>query len=658
MKMHLTILAALVALWIGLDWRRLQSNRSFPVSEFAQLPVLLNGRIQPLDSVARNALLQLRGTQSIPRFESGNGVRAIEWLLELLAQDPKADQRKVFRIHHPDLLRDLDLPVRRGKTLQFYSYAELESKLGALDREMERIRQIKPPLRNPLERELAALGESLMLYRRLKNSVIAESGPNPIEGLRLLRAAGLHRGSEAALAGAFSRDELRTFAEFLHACDRVSRLALPWVVPPRPDQTNEGSWANVGSSLLEAFEQGGVHPVAAGYLEMTQAFREHRPDRFLEALNQSQHWLAEHRASDLSKCRREYVLNSVQPFHRALMLYLLALVCACLSWIGWRRGLDRIAWAAAGIALLLHTGGLLWRMWLEGRPPVTNLYSSAVFVGWGGVVLGLSIERFNRDGIGLAATGAVGFLTLTVAHYLSLDADTLEMLRAVLDTNAWLATHVVIINLGYSATYLAGILSMIHLVRVAALHVRRGPGGTQPLNVPGRGKRSATDMIKTNHEGHEEHEGIQNWKADGFVASSSLSRAIYGIVCFAMLFSFVGTVLGGLWADQSWGRFWGWDPKENGALMIVIWNAMILHARWGGLIRERGLMAMAIFGNVITTWAYFGVNTLGIGLHAYGFMESSFRWVALFTLFHLLFLLALVWFGDARRQVALGERSG
>ena len=64
---------------------------------------------------------------------------------------------------------------------------------------------------------------------------------------------------------------------------------------------------------------------------------------------------------------------------------------------------------------------------------------------------------------------------------------------------------------------------------------------------------------------------------------------IYGIVCFALLFSFVGTVLGGIWADQSWGRFWGWDPKENGALLIVLWNALILHARWGGLVSDRGL---------------------------------------------------------------------
>ena len=94
---------------------------------------------------------------------------------------------------------------------------------------------------------------------------------------------------------------------------------------------------------------------------------------------------------------------------------------------------------------------------------------------------------------------------------------------------------------------------------------------------------------------------------------------VYGVVCFAMLLSFVGTVLGGIWADQSWGRFWGWDPKENGAVLIVLWNTLILHARWCGLVKDRGVAVLAIFGNVMTAWSWFGTNQLGIGLHAYGF---------------------------------------
>src|SRR5262249_39641252 len=97
---------------------------------------------------------------------------------------------------------------------------------------------------------------------------------------------------------------------------------------------------------------------------------------------------------------------------------------------------------------------------------------------------------------------------------------------------------------------------------------------------------------------------------------------MYGTVCFAMLFSFVGTVLGGIWADYSWGRFWGWDPKENGAILIVIMNALVLHARWAGLVKDRGLAILAMVGNMVTMWSWFGTNQLGVGLHAYGFNNT------------------------------------
>src|SRR5207244_2190084 len=159
---------------------------------------------------------------------------------------------------------------------------------------------------------------------------------------------------------------------------------------------------------------------------------------------------------------------------------------------------------------------------------------------------------------------------------LALTGDTMKVLQAVLDTNFWLATHVIIINLGYAATFLAGILGIVYVIRGFF---------TSSLN-----RDAGKDLI----------------------------RMIYGVVCFAMPFSFIGTVLGGIWADQSWGRFWGWDPKENGAVLIVLANALLLHARWGGLVKDRGIACLAIFGNIVTSWSWFGTNMLGVGLHSYG----------------------------------------
>ncbi len=171
-------------------------------------------------------------------------------------------------------------------------------------------------------------------------------------------------------------------------------------------------------------------------------------------------------------------------------------------------------------------------------------------------------------------------LTLLIAHHLGGSGDTLEMMQAVLDTNFWLATHVTCVTMGYTATFVAGTLGILYILC-----------------------------------------GVLSPALDRSLAKV-LATALYAVVCFATLLSFTGTVLGGIWADQSWGRFWGWDPKENGAMLIVIWNALILHARWGGMVKPRGMAVLAVIGNMVTGWSWFGTNQLQVGLHSYGFSNT------------------------------------
>jgi ABC-type transport system involved in cytochrome c biogenesis permease subunit len=265
-------------------------------------------------------------------------------------------------------------------------------------------------------------------------------------------------------------------------------------------------------------------------------------------------------------------------------------VLGVFSWIGWTAPLRRASMWLLWFTFALHTFALVARIYISGRPPITNLYSTAIFIGWAGVLMALVFESIYRLGLGNIGAAVIGFLTLLVAHNLSLDGDTFIVLQAVLDTQFWLATHVVAVNMGYSATYLAGLWGILYILLGYVFPV---------LDADARHK---------------------------------LLRTLYGTLCFAIFFSFVGTVLGGLWADDSWGRFWGWDPKENGALMIVLWNALVLHARWGGLVKGRGLANLVIAGNIVTTWSYFGVNELGVGLHSYGASESSTAmWLLTFT---------------------------
>jgi hypothetical protein len=306
------------------------------------------------------------------------------------------------------------------------------------------------------------------------------------------------------------------------------------------------------------------------------------------------------------KTAYEAWLNRFNPTDLAKWLYVLAAVVCFSSFLVGRRPLNRfVFWMLVG-TLLLHTFALASRVYLTGRPPVVNLYSSAVFIGWACVLAGLALEGLHANGIGNLVAAISGALTLMVAYGLD-SGDTMHVLQAVLDTQFWLSTHVITVTLGYGATFLAGVLGIFSILQ----------------RIAERWKASnASQRIATRSE------------------QDQLYRMTYGVVCFALFFSFIGTVLGGLWADDSWGRFWGWDPKENGALMIVLWNAAALHARWDRWLGPRGFALFAIGGNIITAWSWFGTNQLGIGLHSYGFTSGVLMLLAGFVASQLVLIAA------------------
>ena len=362
---------------------------------------------------------------------------------------------------------------------------------------------------------------------------------------------------------------------------------------PLPASARADQWRSVGDALRDAR----TGPVDAGLEPLSliaAAWDTQDAPAFNRAVADLRAVVAAQQPEALRQTDHESLFNRAQPFYTGMVIYLLALLILFVSWL-WKPAL--LQPAAFGLLLsgaLVHTAGLVSRTVIQGRPPVTNLYSSAVFVGFCAVLLGIVLERIYRRGFATAVAAGAGFSSLIIAHHLSGDGDTMEMMRAVLDSNFWLATHVVAITIGYSGTFLAGAIAIGYALR----------------------KQSAPRLDPT--------------------TSKTLVSMAYGTICFALFFSFVGTVLGGIWADQSWGRFWGWDPKENGALLIVLWNAVILHARWGGYARDRGVMTMAIFGNVITSLSWFGVNMLGVGLHSYGFIDSAFWALSVFIASQLL----------------------
>jgi ABC-type transport system involved in cytochrome c biogenesis permease subunit len=617
--------------------------------EFGQLPVLYEGRVKPFDSLARNALKDISERQTWVDSE-GHPHSAIEWLLELMTDPKAAAKEPVFRIENAELRDILRSGVMKSKSADKmtgktadenagrlaadvadksaakadgekldtaaakapedileerpglrYSLSEFRDGLEEFEKQREKASDVKSSDRNAIERQIIELSGRLNTYFAIENSFKKVPFP-PVP-----TKAEIEADPEAAKAKML---EIADRLEQFHSS--LAGLQVPLSVPPT---TADGDWQAFNEADAIADIQQKVHfpNVNPNALSLAAILRAYQKDdakafnsevaKYRESLTKSpSKLLVENRTAGLSivamVCQKlglvdhadkldfEAFFNHFEPFYYGLVLYLIAFILTCIALLGWTVPLNRAAFWLVVATLVLHTFAMIGRIYISGRPPVTSLYSAALFIGWAGVAIGLILELVYGMGIGTMLAGIAGFLTLVIAHFLATSGDTFTMVEAVLDTQFWLATHVTCITLGYATTFFAGLIGIRYVVQ-----------GVLTRSLPA-------------------------------AESKAMVRMIYGVLCFAIFFSFVGTVLGGLWADDSWGRFWGWDPKENGALIIVIWNALVLHARWDGMVKDRGLAVLSIGGIIAVAWSGFGVNLLSVGLHNYGFMHGVALWVA------------------------------
>ena len=614
-----------------------KSHNEFDLAGFGRVPVLVNGRIKPLDTVARTTLLVIQNRQrvSTPEISEAFVAEPIEWLADLLFDPAKTDTYPTIKIDSPEVLSlvgitDEDTQIKYDNPAKSFmaiigflpasksrfSFHQLQPKLAELDRQARLADGVEDQLRSTFQRNLLNVRNHIVLYQQLKTAVQVPDSPDFTQELELFEQA-LPTGIRAILAKKDNQphDEaaVKAMKDMADRFTYMEELGNLRIVPPDAGDNNPEHWRSAGTALMESFGTTKINATVMNYARLGSAWRAGNAAEFNRIVADMHQQLAARFPTAVKKSDVELRFNQTEPFYRSMTLYVCAFLLAIFSWLKWPDTLGRCAFWLLVLAFIATSTGIITRMWLEGRPPVTNLYSSALFIGWGAVGLCLVLEKTFRNGVGSAAAGIIGFVTLLIAHHLSLTGDTMEMMRAVLDTNIWLATHVVVVTLGYASTFLSGFLALLYIsLGLCSTWLSQSPAAEKNSKVP------AKIGTETN--------------------AKMLERMVYGIVCFATLFSLVGTVLGGIWADQSWGRFWGWDPKENGALLIVLWNAIILHARAGGMIKQRGLMVMAVFGNVVTSWSWFGTNMLGVGLHSYGFMDAAFYWLIAFVASQLLIM--------------------
>jgi len=587
--------------------------------DYRDIPIHENGRIKPLDTFVRNQLLLIYGKRSIkpkalPEELNLKGLSAIDWFFDIALNPDEGDKYKVFNISNPEVVASLGLHWNPG---HLYNRKEI---LSGLKNQIDYIMAIqgKPETEHTqFDTQMLKVYSNVIQYQALSyslscllpliqihNEIIAQSlSVNPGDKLSYYQLMRKANKLNPLMERLINRDknewseldyELQHIMGVLNEIDQDKFARILKIIPSESGNENE-EW----KSPWELMESRMIGPNQEKLLITLESLLKSRIDN---DTMKSHSLLAEYEnflsfsykgLFNLNHIKLETWTNKANLFYKSIAFYILGFLLLVISWMIKPKLFRRISFASLLGGLAFHFYGILLRIVIMQRPPVSTLYESIIFVSLIGVICASLLEYNRKDGMGIFIGAIVG----GVLHFVGLgyanDGDTLGMLVAVLNSNFWLATHVTTITIGYGTSLFAGLLGHIYLLQL--------------IRTPFDKK-----YLKT------------------------INSNLVGATLFALFFTLFGTILGGIWADQSWGRFWGWDPKENGALLIVLWHIMMLHLRITGLVKPMGFALGMIMNNIVVILAWFGVNLLNVGLHSYGFASGIAINILLFITFELI----------------------
>tara|TARA_B110001454_G_scaffold219203_1_gene252118 strand:+ start:29871 stop:31538 length:1668 start_codon:yes stop_codon:yes gene_type:complete len=316
--------------------------------------------------------------------------------------------------------------------------------------------------------------------------------------------------------------------------------------------------------------------------------------------------------ADQNKIDVESFYNRFHPFKWAYIFYLLGAVVILFSWITSKHKVMNPAWGLVIVGFVLHTLGFGLRSYLMDRAPVTNMYETVVWVAWGSIVFAAVLEKIYKFKFILMAGALIASFGMIIADTAPVVLDpSLQPLEPVLRSNYWLTIHVMTITVSYAAFFLAFALGDIGLIYFL------------------KGENEHKDKIK------------------------AIVMSIYRSIQIGVVFLAPGIILGGIWADYSWGRFWGWDPKETWALIALLGYLAVIHGRLVGWVRDFGMVACGVLTFSLVIMAWYGVNfVLGAGLHSYGFGAGGVEYVSGFVVAHLLLVVYTTVIRNSRLKTA------
>jgi cytochrome c-type biogenesis protein CcsB len=500
------------------------------------------GRVKPLDSFARELAKRVQGARAFG-IESVAGLEPVEWVLASLAAPDRWKAEPILRVTHAGVRDAAGLPPGRDRyTFQeLAEHAGLRDAMGRARAKLDRNEEL-----DPVERGVVDLYDTLLTYQGVMTG----------EALHIVPRPGDPKGAWYSVADLGGPE-----AAAIPQAPRVRALL---------------------AALLSAYQDGDRAGVATAASALRARLAEIDPGIYPKA----------------GVLRTEVHYNRLKPYRIAWILYLFGFLSLLASF-----PLRSRPFSWAGLALvvggfLTQAYGMALRVMIAGRPPVTNMYESVVWVAFGAVLFALVFEAIYKVRYFAACASVLAVTCLLLADNVPILNGSIDPLVPVLRDNMWLTVHVLTITLGYAAFTLAM--------------------GIGHLNL-----------------------GLYFFRPGQAVLLKDLSRFLYRALQVGTLFLAVGTLLGGVWASYSWGRFWGWDPKETWALIATLGYLAILHARFAGWIKDFGMAVGSLLGYLLVLMAWYGVNfVLGTGLHSYGFGSGGYWYVGGFVAFEVLVITA------------------
>jgi cytochrome c-type biogenesis protein CcsB len=495
------------------------------------IPVQSGGRIKPFDEFARETVLALYGKRGFGSFDPSEMILSMMVNPQLWAETP------IILISNEDVRKQLLLdpthkyftPTELMKSNSFLQYAE----------------------------GIASGGQQ-----------VSSTGVNPVTGGKDPRG-----------------EEMKRVVDRMQHFQALISGKL-WMVTPPKDKNPETAWIPLSEGMTEST------PQSAAVYSMLKSYLEKDLDAFKTNAALARKAIEDDtpQFETLSfKMQIETFYNRIRPFLQAMIFYLLA----GLLWLfsGKHRFPRLMAKFLTFAAVIMHITGFAIRCYVAGRPPVTNMYESIIWVSFG-VIVFASILYIRGKQIVLMSTATIlAGLALFAADSAPIIMDpTIRPLVPVLRSNYWLTIHVMTITISYGAFMLAMGISNVTLF---LFHKKSQP--------------------------HTSEEGIALSQR-----IASLNQLSYRALMFGTVLLAAGTILGGVWADYSWGRFWGWDPKEVWALIALLCYMAVIHGRYAGWVGTFAfpLWTVICFSSVVMAW--YGVNfVLGVGLHSYGFSSGG-----------------------------------